>query len=192
MKKVDYKWVMLALVSAAYFLAQGSRQIYAAVLPDIKAALGGNVSDTSLGLVGSAFTWAFGIMMPFAGLAADFFRRKWILVIGSLLFSIGILLSGFASGIGLLLIAYGIMNGVGQSLMPPCNSSLIGQFRLSRSHIPGNRGLFAGRQLSGRKLSGRMEKVLLGFRCDRNPMDHRADPVPKGHSECRRERRSVC
>ena len=39
MKKVDYKWVMLALVSAAYFLAQGSRQIYAAVLPDIKAAL---------------------------------------------------------------------------------------------------------------------------------------------------------
>lgn len=128
MKKVDYKWVMLALVSAAYFLAQGSRQIYAAVLPDIKAALGGNVSDTSLGLVGSAFTWAFGIMMPFAGLAADFFRRKWILVIGSLLFSIGILLSGFASGIGLLLIAYGIMNGVGQSLMPPCNSSLIGQF----------------------------------------------------------------
>ena len=132
MKKVDYKWVMLALVSAAYFLAQGSRQIYAAVLPDIKAALGGNVSDTSLGLVGSAFTWAFGIMMPFAGLAADFFRRKWILVIGSLLFSIGILLSGFASGIGLLLIAYGIMNGVGQSLMPPCNSSLIGQFHDDR------------------------------------------------------------
>lgn len=128
MKKVDYKWVMLALISAAYFLAQGSRQIYAAVLPDIKAALGGSVSDTSLGLVGSAFTWAFGIVMPFAGLAADFFRRKWILVAGSLLFSLGILFSGFASGIGLLLIAYGIMNGVGQSLMPPCNSSLIGQF----------------------------------------------------------------
>jgi len=128
MKKVDYKWVMLALISAAYFLAQGSRQIYAAVLPDIKSALGGDVSDASLGLVGSAFTWAFGIVMPFAGLAADFFRRKWILVAGSVLFSVGIFLSGFASGIGLLLIAYGLMNGVGQSLMPPCNSSLIGQF----------------------------------------------------------------
>ena len=188
MKKVDYKWVMLALVSAAYFLAQGSRQIYAAVLPDIKAALGGNVPDTSLGLVGSAFTWAFGIMMPFAGLAADFFRRKWILVIGSLLFSIGILLSGFASGIGLLLIAYGIMNGVGQSLMPPCNSSLIGQFHDDTRGTAF--GVYQG--VSGRKLSGRMEEVLLGFRCDRNPMDHRADPVPEGHSECRRERRSIC
>ena len=128
MKKIGYKWTMLLLISVAYFLAQGSRQIYAAILPDIKAALGGTVSDAKLGLVGTAFTLAFGVMMPFAGLAADFFRRKWILVAGSLLFSIGILLSGFTSGLGLLLIAYGLMNGVGQALMPPCNSSLIGQF----------------------------------------------------------------
>ena len=128
MKKIDYKWVMLMLVSAAYFLAQGSRQIYSAVLPDIKAALGGSVSDANLGLAGTVFTLAFGVMMPFAGLAADFFRRKWILVAGSFLFSAGILVSGFASGMGLLLIAYGLMNGVGQALMPPCNSSLISQF----------------------------------------------------------------
>jgi len=128
MKKIDYKWIMLLLISAAYFLAQGSRQIFAAVLPDIKAAFGGNVSDASMGLVGSAFTLAFGIVIPFAGMAADFFPRKRILLAGSLLFSAGILLSGFAPGIGAMVISYGIMNGVGQSLMPPCNSSLIGQF----------------------------------------------------------------
>lgn len=128
MKKIDYKWVMLALVSVAYFLAQGTRQIYAAVLPDIKAAFGGEISDASLGLVGSAFTLAFGIVIPFAGMAADFFRRKWILLAGSLLFSAGIFLSGFASGIGMLFIAYGLMNGIGQSLMPPCNTSLISEF----------------------------------------------------------------
>ena len=126
-KTIDYKWIMLLLISAAYFLAQGSRQIYAAVLPDIKAAFG-DVSDAQMGLVGSAFTLAFGIIIPFAGLAADFFRRKWILVIGCALFSTGIILSGFAQGLGLLFIAYGLMNGVGQSLMPPCNSSLIGEF----------------------------------------------------------------
>lgn len=128
MKKIDYKWVMLALISVAYFLAQGTRQIYAAVLPDIKAAFGGDISDASLGLVGSAFTLAFGIVIPFAGMAADFFRRKWILIAGSLLFSAGIFFSGFASGIGILFIAYGLMNGIGQSLMPPCNSSLISEF----------------------------------------------------------------
>lgn len=119
MKKIDYKWIMLLLISAAYFLAQGTRQIYAAVLPDIKASFGDGVSDASMGLVGSAFTLAFGIVIPFAGLAADFFRRKWIIVAGGLLFGTGILISGFASGLGMLLVAYGVMNGIGQSLMPP-------------------------------------------------------------------------
>lgn len=128
MKKPDYKWLMLLMISAAYFLAQGSRQIYAAVLPDIKAAFGGDVSDAAMGLVGSVFTLSFGIIIPFAGLAADFFRRKWILLLGSLLFSAGVFLSGFAGGLGMLLVAYGLMNGIGQSLMPPCNSSLISEF----------------------------------------------------------------
>ena len=70
MKKIDYKWTMLFLISAAYFLAQGSRQIYSAVLPDIKAAFG-DVSDSEMGFIGTAFTFAFAIVIPFAGLAAD-------------------------------------------------------------------------------------------------------------------------
>lgn len=128
MKKLDYKWVMLALISIAYFLAQGTRLIYAAVLPQIKADFASNgVTDAQLGLVGSTFTLVFGLVMPFAGMFADMYRRKWILVVGTLLFSTGIFLSGFASGLGMLFIAYGIMNGVGQALMPPSNSSLIGQ-----------------------------------------------------------------
>lgn len=128
MKKIDYKWVMLALVSVAYFLAQGTRLIYAAVLPQIKAEFAASgVTDAQLGLVGSTFTLVFGLVMPFAGMAADMLRRKWILVCGALLFSVGIFLSGFATGLGMLFIVYGIMNGIGQALMPPCNSSLIGQ-----------------------------------------------------------------
>lgn len=127
-KVIDYKWRLLFLVSAAYFLAQGTRHIYAAVLPQIKADLASsNLSDSSFGLVGSTFTMVFGLVMPLAGAFADIFRRKWILVIGCALFSVGIIMSGFATGLGMLLISYGFVNGIGQSLMPPCNSSLIGQ-----------------------------------------------------------------
>lgn len=36
-----YKWILLVLVSATYFLAQGSRQIFNAVLPQIKADFAG-------------------------------------------------------------------------------------------------------------------------------------------------------
>lgn len=127
-----YKWFVLLMVSVAYFLAQGTRLIYSAVLPQIKAdftALGG-VSDTQLGLVSSVFTWTFGLMMPFAGLSADLFHRKWVMVTGSFMFAIGIFLSGFASGLGMLFISYGIMNAIGQSLLPPCNTSLISQYHV--------------------------------------------------------------
>ena len=128
-KKIDYKWIVLALVSTAYFLAQGTRLIYSAVLPQIKedfAASG--VTDTQLGLISSTFTLIFGLVMPFAGLAADLFNRKRVLVIGSFMFAVGIFVSGFASGLGMLFISYGIINAVGQSLMPPCNTSLISQY----------------------------------------------------------------
>ena len=127
----NYKWILLALLSATYFLAQGSRQIFNAVLPQIKADFAGaGVTDAHLGLVGSAFTLVFGLAIPFGGIFADFFSRKWMIVIGTLLFSVGIFTSGFASGVGLLLVAYGIVNAAGQALLPPSNSSLIGQFHV--------------------------------------------------------------
>ncbi len=126
-----YKWILLALVSATYFLAQGTRQIFNAVLPQIKADFAGaGITDTQLGLVGSAFTLVFGLAIPFGGVLADFFSRKWMIVLGTLLFSVGIFTSGLAAGVGLLVLAYGIVNAAGQALLPPSNSSLIGQFHV--------------------------------------------------------------
>ena len=117
------------LVSIAYFLAQGTRLIYSAVLPQIKADFAASgVTDAQLGLISSVFTLVFGLSMPFAGLVADLFNRKRVLVFGAFLFAVGIFVSGFASGLGMLFISYGVLNSIGQSLMPPCNTSLISQY----------------------------------------------------------------
>jgi len=127
----SYKWIVLLLVSLAYFFAQGTRQIYSCVLPQLKldfASLG--ISDTQFGLIGSTFTLVFGLVMPFSGLAADMFRRKRVLIVGALLFATGIFVSGFATGLGMLFISYGILNAIGQSLMPPCNTSYISQYHV--------------------------------------------------------------
>ena len=127
----NYKWILLALLAATYFLAQGTRQIFNSVLPQIKADFAGmGVNDAQLGLVGSAFTLVFGLSIPFGGVLADVFSRKWMIVTGALLFSIGIFTSGLASSVGIIIIAYGVLNAVGQSLLPPSNSSLIGQFHV--------------------------------------------------------------
>ena len=128
---MNYKWILLALLSATYFLAQGSRQIFNAVLPQIKADFAGaGITDAQLGLVGSAFTLVFGLAIPFGGVLADLFSRKWMIVVGTLLFSVGIFTSGLAAGVGLLVLSYGVVNAAGQALLPPSNSSLIGQFHV--------------------------------------------------------------
>ncbi len=129
MKNGKYKWFVLALISVSYFLAQGTRFIYASILPQLKidfAHLG--ISDTVFGMVGGCFTLVFGLMMPFAGLAADLLHRKRSLIIGMVAFGAGVFLSGFAQGLGMLFISYGIINALGQSLLPPCNTSYISQY----------------------------------------------------------------
>lgn len=125
MKDSRYKWLALALLWVAYFLLQGTRQIYGATLPQIKADLG--VDDMRMGVVASVFFMCYAVAVPFWGIAADFLRRKWIIVAGTALFAAGIFLASSACTIGLLMATYGILNGVGQSMVPTASTSIIQQ-----------------------------------------------------------------
>ncbi len=125
LKEGNYKWVALALLCATYFLQQGTRQIYNITLPQIKTDFG--VSDTSLGIIVTAFFLVYSVVVPFAGVLADVFRRKWMIVAGVLLFSIGTLVSGFAGGLLTMLVMYGVVAAVGQCFFPSSATSLIAQ-----------------------------------------------------------------
>lgn len=127
-KKDNYKWLLLGLVWVTYFLQQGTRQMYNAMLPQIKEYFGGGVSEVQLGLVVSTFVLVYAFAVPFAGIASDLLRRKWVLVTGTFLFSVGIFASGFVTTIGALMITYGIVNAIGQSMVPSPSTSLIAQF----------------------------------------------------------------
>ena len=125
----NYKWLMLGLLVVTYFLMHGSRQVFNASLPQIKLDLAGHgATDAQLGLSRTIFLFAYGCMVPFAGLAADFFRRKWVIVIGTLLFSTSVFFSGFADSMLMLFVMYGLLNGIGQCMVPGAASSLIAQF----------------------------------------------------------------
>ena len=124
-----YKWVMLGLLAMTYFLMHGSRQVFNASLPQIKLDLAGHgATDAQLGLSRTFFLFAYGHMVPFAGIAADFFRRKWVIVIGTLLFSTSVFFTGFADSMLMFFIMYGFMNGIGQCMIPGAASSLIAQY----------------------------------------------------------------
>jgi len=122
-----YKWVMLALLAFTYFLMHATRQIFNASLPDIKLSLPGT-SDAEWGFTRTAFLFAYGLAVPLAGIAADMLRRKWVVVLGALLFSASVLGTGFVDGFVGMLVMYGLLNGIGQCMIPASASSLIAQY----------------------------------------------------------------
>ena len=122
---MDYKWTALGLLWVAFFLQQGTRQIYGPLVGSIQTSTG--ASDVQIGLVSTVFTLVYGLTIPFAGFAADLFSRKWMVAVGVAIFSLGILTSGFVTCIGALIVTYGLVNGFGQPFYYPSSTSLISQ-----------------------------------------------------------------
>lgn len=125
MKDNNYKWFALALLWVAFFLQQGTRQLFGPSVPAICGSLGAD--RIALGAVGTVFAMTYGICVPFAGLTADIFNRKWMVAIGVAVFCTGIFFSGFAASAGLLMLTYGVINGFGQTFYYPSATSLISQ-----------------------------------------------------------------
>ena len=122
----SYKWRLVALLWVAFFLHQGNRQIYNAVLPLIKSGL--SLSDVQAGLVQSVFTAIYGVCVPLAGFAGDRLRRRWQIVISILVFSGGTLLTGLGGGLLAFVVFFGLATGGGEAFYYPPATSLLGQF----------------------------------------------------------------
>ena len=125
MKNDNYKWWALGLLWVAFFLQQGTRQLFGPSVPAICASL--NVDKVSIGVVGTVFAMMYGICVPFAGITADIFKRKWMVTIGVAVFCLGIFLSGFVATVGVLIATYGVLNGFGQTFYYPSATSLVSQ-----------------------------------------------------------------
>ena len=124
--RISYKWELILMLWVAYFLNQGDRQIFNAVIPLIKADL--QLTDVQLGLVASVFTIVYGCLVPFGGYLGDFLKRKWIVLTSLLVFSVGTLCTGFSGGLISLIILRGITTGGGEAFYYPAATSLISQY----------------------------------------------------------------
>jgi len=125
-KPSSYKWQLVALLWVAFFLHQGNRQVYNAVLPLIKSGL--DLSDVQAGLVQSVFTAIYGVCVPLAGFAGDRLRRKWQILLSIAVFSLGTLLTGLGGGVLAFVLFYGLATGGGEAFYYPPATSLMGQF----------------------------------------------------------------
>ena len=119
------KWELLVWLWFAFFLNQGDRQIYNAVMPLIGADL--KLDAVQLGLVATLFTAIYGVLVPIAGYAGDVVSRKWMVVASLAVFSVGTLLTGVASGIILLIVFRSVATGAGEAFYYPAANALIGE-----------------------------------------------------------------
>lgn len=124
-------WWMVAVLTVLYVFSYLDRFILTMLVPQVKASL--SLSDTQIGLVlGPAFALVFVITGVPLGWAADRYSRRWVIVIGAVVFGIATGLSGLATTFAALLVMR-MLVGVGEASLTPAAMSLIA------SGVPRNR-----------------------------------------------------
>jgi MFS family permease len=125
MSSERYRWAVVGMLWFVCFFNYADRQAIFSVFPVLKAQM--HLSDPQLGIIGSAFMWVYAASAPLAGLVADRFSRK-ALILGGLLFWSGVtLLTAFCTEYWQLVTVRAV-EGLGESFYFPACMSLISDY----------------------------------------------------------------
>jgi sugar phosphate permease len=114
---MKYRWELLLWLWLAFFFNQADRQIFNVLLPLLRHDLG--LSDVQLGLVGTVFVVANGLMVPVAGFLGDILSRKRIIVVSLFAWSLATLCTGFGTSLLYFLVARSLATAVGEAFFFP-------------------------------------------------------------------------
>jgi ACS family hexuronate transporter-like MFS transporter len=118
-----YQWLLVALLSANFGVVFFDRNAFSYLTSFIQPDL--NLSNFQIGNIASAFSFSWAIAGLFIGGLVDRFgRRKLMLVVATVAFSLTSVLSGFASGFAWLLGARLLM-GIAEGGIMPITQTLI-------------------------------------------------------------------
>jgi MFS family permease len=116
---------VLAILLAVNLLNYIDRQVLYAVFPLVKADL--QLSDTSLGLLGSAFMLSYMIIAPLFGLIGDRKNRAHLAAGGVIAWSLATIAAGFTKSYGALLAARSAV-GIGEASFGTVSPGLISDY----------------------------------------------------------------
>lgn len=125
-EKKGYKWEVLGLLWFAYLLNQADRQAFNVVLPLIREDLA--LTDLQIGLIATLFNCIYAILVPVAGYVGDRFSQKWILSLSVFFWSFATMLTGFSSGIIMLILTRSLATGAGEAFFGPPNYSMLARY----------------------------------------------------------------
>ena len=131
------RWLVL-IASCLTNLCIGSLYAWSVFATPLAEKLGGGLTAASLGIVFTVANCVGPITMISGGFINDRLGPRWVIFAGGILFGAGMLLSGFAGSVTLLLITYGLGCGLGNGLAYGCTISNSVKF------FPDKRGLIGG------------------------------------------------
>jgi len=131
-----YKWLLLLLLSGAFFFHQADRALFGLLTIPIQDELG--LSDVQIGWINTVLSWTLAGMALVAGPVADRFSRKWLITVSLMAWSAMTFMMGFVGDwriFGVTIPAFfvvmffrSIATGVGESFYGPCYPPLVSAF----------------------------------------------------------------
>ena len=138
-----YKWLLLGLLSCAFFFHQADRALFGLLTIPIQDDLG--LSDVQIGWINTILSWTLAGMAFIAGPVGDRFSRKWIITLSLIAWSFMTFMMGFVGDWrigGILVPAFfvvmffrSIATGVGESFYGPSYVPLIAAFHKTTRSI---------------------------------------------------------
>ena len=120
---MKYKWVLIVLLSGAFFFHQADRALFGLLTVPIQADL--KLTDVQIGWINTTLSWTLAAMTVVAGFFGDRFSRKWIITISLMAWSLMTVCMGFVGGFIGALFFRSIATGVGESFYAPSAYALI-------------------------------------------------------------------
>ena len=118
-----YKWLLLALLSMAFFFHQADRALFGLLTIPIQKDIG--LTDVQIGWINTTLSWTLAAMTVVAGFIGDRFSRKWIITLSLIAWSLMTVCMGFVGGFAGALFFRSIATGVGESFYAPSAYALI-------------------------------------------------------------------
>lgn len=148
----NYPWIVVGLLWVVALLNYMDRQMLATMKPSMQIDIAELQTATNFGYLMAIFLWIYGFMSPVAGMIADRFNRKWLIVMSLFVWS-GVTFSmGYATTFNQLFALRALM-GVSEALYIPAGLSLIADYHSSKTrslaiglHMT---GLYVGQALGG-------------------------------------------
>jgi MFS family permease len=132
-----YQWTLILLLSFNFGIVFFDRNAFSFLTPFIQPELG--LSNFQIGLIAGAFSFTWALAGLGVGRLSDYLgRRKIILVVATLVFSLASALSGLAGGFVALLAARLLMGMAEGGIMPISQTLIVAEVD------PGRRGLAQG------------------------------------------------